>query len=62
MGVYMSYSFKVLYVLLSIYQYSKNSLKRREKMLSRDLLIVPLSIAKHVGRDSSHVQSGLFLL
>ena len=29
-------------------------------MLSRDLLIVPLS--KHVGRDSSHVQSGLFLL
>ena len=60
MGVYMSYSFKVLYVLLSIYQYSKNSLKRREKMLSRDLLIVPLS--KHVGRDSSHVQSGLFLL
>ena len=60
MGVYMSYSFKVLYVLLSIYQYSKNSLKRREKMLSRDLLIVPLS--KHVGRDSNHVQSGLFLL
>ena len=29
-------------------------------MLSRDLLIVPLS--KHVDRDSNHVQSGLFLL
>ena len=29
-------------------------------MLSRDLLIVPLS--KHVGRDSNHAQSGLFLL
>ena len=28
-------------------------------MLSRDLLIVPLS--KHVGRDSNHAQSGLLL-
>ena len=60
MGVYMSYSFKVLYGLLSIYQYSDELFKKREKMLSRDLLIVPLS--KHVGRDSNHAQSGLFLL
>ena len=60
MGVYMSYSFKVLYVLLSIYQYSDELFKKERKMLSRDLLIVPLS--KHVGRDSNHPQSGLFLL
>ena len=36
-----------------------NSSQRSEKMLSRDLLIVSLN---YVGRDSNHVQTGLFLL
>ena len=58
MGVYTSYSLKVL--LLSFYQNSDELFtKERKKMLSRDLLTVSLN---YVGRDSNHVQTGLFLL
>ena len=37
-----------------------NSYKGEKNIASSDLLIVPIS--KYVGRDSNHVQSGLFLL
>ena len=53
-------SLKVL--LLNIYQHSNQRTfhkGEKKKISCRDLLIVPLP--KYVGRDSNHVQSGLFV-